>query len=452
MAFARNTRVAIIGGGPAGLTAAHYLQEEGFVDVTIFERSAEVGGKCCTAVNAQGLAYDMGAIELTSDYLNVLEIVAQLGLSMTSVADPMGIDPVTRVQYPFGKVMFSGVSLPELLVAVPLYYEALEKYQPALGAPGFRNLPQEMCMPFATWLDGNGMGALKNGLLMPLTCYGYGALSRIPAPYALKYIDFRNFTVALENAAIDGLDHLLPPKWRIDPEWPKRLTLGFGHFAAELARTLESAGVKIRTGTLVSRIEREAGVRITSSRGSGEPVTEDFDVLIVAVPQLLPSLSAMLRLSIDETDLFKHVVVNHYATTRCRIDGLPYELLLEVMSGGNVVDPRDRYPAQILRAWTNSDICVAYTAASDPITADEVERNLTDNIRQMGMNLTEIIETRVWDYFPHVGPDALAAGFYDRLDNLQGESHTYWAGGLMNFELVENTTAWSRSIVERFFK
>ena len=121
------------------------------------------------------------------------------------------------------------------------------------------------------------------------------------------------------------------------------------------------------------------------------------------------------------------------------------------MSGNNVVDPRDRYPAQILKAWKNSNVCVAYTAASDPITVEEINQNLAKNVAQMKMTLAEIIDTRVWDYFPHVGPEALAAGFYDKLDNIQGDQHTYWAGGLMNFELVENSTAWSPSLVERFF-
>jgi len=451
MPFSRDTRIAVLGAGPAGLTAAHYLQKAGFESVTLFEKRSDVGGKCCTAFDGQGLAYDMGAIELTSDYVNVLELVDELDLEMTSVADPMGIDPATGIQSPFSKIVFSGVSLADLLVAVPRYYEALAQYEPNLGDPGFRNIPPELCMPFATWLDRNGMGALKNGLLMPLTCYGYGALSHIPAPYALKYIDSRNFTIALEDAAIDGLDSLLPAKWRIEPGWPKRLTKGFGNFAAELAKKLAAGGATIHTGVTVSSIERGPAVKITFSNGGGAATTQVFDVLIVAIPQLLGSLSAVLSLSSDESDLFGNVVVNHYATTRCRIDNLDYELLLEVMSGNGVVDPRDRYPAQILKAWKNSNICVAYTAASAPITAEEVNENLAKNIAQIKMTLTEIIETRVWDYFPHVGSEALAAGFYDRLDNIQGDQHTYWAGGLMNFELVENSTAWSLSLVKRFF-
>jgi len=451
MALARNSRIAILGAGPAGLTVAHYLQQAGFESVTLFERHSDVGGKCCTAVDDQGLAYDMGAIELTSHDVNVLKIVEELNLELTSVADPIGIDPATGVQSPFSKVVFSGVSLTDLLSAVPKYYAALEKYEPNLGAPGFRDIPRELCLPFATWLERNGMGALKNGLLMPLTCYGYGALSHIPTPYALKYIDRRNFTVALEYAAIDALDSLLPPKWRIEPRWPKRLTKGFGNFAVELGRKLQAQGATINTGVRVDKIARGPGVTITFRDSGGEVRTEGFDVLVVAIPQLLDSLASMLTLSTEEEGLFKDVVVNHYATTRCRIDNLDYEVLLEVMSGDSVVDPRDRYPAQIFKAWKSSNICVAYTAALDPITADEVNENLAKNLSQMKMPLAEVFDTKVWDYFPHVGPEALAAGFYDRLDDIQGAQHTYWAGGLMNFELVENSTAWSRTLVDRFF-
>ena len=43
------------------------------------------------------------------------------------------------------------------------------------------------------------------------------------------------------------------------------------------------------------------------------------------------------------------------------------------------------------------------------------------------------------------------AGFYDQLAALQGCNATYWVGGLMNFEIVENTLAFSEDLVSRHF-
>lgn len=41
-------KVAIIGGGLAGLTCAWYLKKNGIADVTVFESSDSVGGKVKT--------------------------------------------------------------------------------------------------------------------------------------------------------------------------------------------------------------------------------------------------------------------------------------------------------------------------------------------------------------------------------------------------------------------
>src|SRR6185369_10926117 len=106
------------------------------------------------------------------------------------------------------------------------YLFQLARHRDSLARPGFRKLAPELCKPFATWLEDGGMKALSNGLLLPITCYGYGFLHEIPAVYALKYIDLRNFAVVLQNAGEDVLDNLLPDQLDRSPEWPKRLVHG----------------------------------------------------------------------------------------------------------------------------------------------------------------------------------------------------------------------------------
>lgn len=41
------------------------------------------------------------------------------------------------------------------------------------------------------------------------------------------------------------------------------------------------------------------------------------------------------------------------------------------------------------------------------------------------------------DYFPHVDPQALVQGFYEKFNRLQGSGKTYYASGLNGFETVE---------------
>jgi len=56
-----------------------------------------------------------------------------------------------------------------------------------------------------------------------------------------------------------------------------------------------------------------------------------------------------------------------------------------------------------------------------------------------------------WRYFPHVGPEEMAAGYFDRIEAPQGQQNTYCAGSLLSFETVEDAVACSKKLVERFF-
>ena len=64
-ALSRNIsqRVAIVGAGAAGLTAAATLQQLGYRNVVVFESAPRPGGKCFT-VEVAGAFYDLGAIQV----------------------------------------------------------------------------------------------------------------------------------------------------------------------------------------------------------------------------------------------------------------------------------------------------------------------------------------------------------------------------------------------------
>jgi len=57
-------RIAVIGAGPAGLTAAHTLRQLGHRNVTVFEKGARPGGNVFTD-NSLGTSVEMGAVFAT---------------------------------------------------------------------------------------------------------------------------------------------------------------------------------------------------------------------------------------------------------------------------------------------------------------------------------------------------------------------------------------------------
>ena len=60
-----NDRVCIIGGGPAGISAAMYLQKKGYTNYEVYEKLNKVGGKSYSPkieVNGEERTYETGAI------------------------------------------------------------------------------------------------------------------------------------------------------------------------------------------------------------------------------------------------------------------------------------------------------------------------------------------------------------------------------------------------------
>ena len=76
-------RIAIIGAGPAGLTAAWRLKKRGYTSVRVFEKNDRVGGKCLTPT-INGHNYELGAVIVgATTYRVVNELIKEFNLSCT---------------------------------------------------------------------------------------------------------------------------------------------------------------------------------------------------------------------------------------------------------------------------------------------------------------------------------------------------------------------------------
>ena len=70
-------RICIIGGGPAGISTAMYLQKKGYQNYVVFERLNKIGGKSYSpkiSVNGEERSYETGAIMGAKTYFAVHEV------------------------------------------------------------------------------------------------------------------------------------------------------------------------------------------------------------------------------------------------------------------------------------------------------------------------------------------------------------------------------------------
>lgn len=100
-AGAADARIAIVGGGLAGLTAARELKNKFGLHADVYEGNTRVGGRCFTArgVFAQGQIAEHGGELIDTDHHAIRHLARELGLKLTNVLG--AVPPDTAALYMF---------------------------------------------------------------------------------------------------------------------------------------------------------------------------------------------------------------------------------------------------------------------------------------------------------------------------------------------------------------
>ncbi len=200
-----------------------------------------------------------------------------------------------------------------------------------------------------------------------------------------------------------------------------------------------AASLDVRLGNEVVRVERGSMTRLRTRLERLE-----CDVLLIASP--LDQALTFLDASPAEEQLFSRIRYNSYYATVCSTQGLPNaSISIHPLPGPGVT-------CLLARGWARPETTVAYAyGAAEEFSLEDVAGRLERDIHNLGGRLVSIDNQFAWRYFPHVGPEDMAAGYFDRIEALQGKQNTYYAGSLLSFETVEDVVAYSKKLVERFF-
>lgn len=409
----REQRIGIIGAGVSGLTAAHHLRHAGYQDVTVLEQEQRAGGKCCS-VAVDSRIYELGAVLAHQDYTETLAMMAATGTEPGPLRETgfYTLDGRPADPYP-------SYRLPSTLWQLLAHYLwARELRFREVNHPGLSGLPPELARPFSEFAQQHGLAEVQKALSPWFTGFGYGWFDEVPTAYVLKYFD----VPMIEAYYFAGRRFA----------WPDGAQAVWSRLAGQL---------DVRTGTTVERVTRSDTVRVETDDRERE-----FDTLIITSPldQALQFLDARPA----EHRLFSMIRHYDYRVLLCRISDLPSGI------GGlpeNFFAKRYGHPLLWYRPRPDDPLCSVYVLADGLMSDAEVERICAADFEGMGARLEEVVQARRWHYFPHVGSDAMAGGFYDDLENLQGSNHTYYAGEIMTFATIEHCARYSRHLVERFF-
>ena len=459
----KNIRIAIIGGGPAGLSAGMYLEKKGYENYVIYEKSDRVGGKCWSPT-WEGKRYEMGAIMGVPSYYAVKDVEDFCGITHDGPKLNRNYkNSEGKVIEPF-EPKKNILKIPRLLKMkkqVKKFGEILETKYKGYDINGHRGVAEgkydgfavtpgrepvsgtnenlkDLCLPFSEFCKKNGCELVQDIWIGPYTSFGYGYFDEIPAGYVLKYLDFQT-TMNFVNVNL----------WT----WQN----GTQYIWEQLNDHLKHQAV---FNSDITNIVRKDG-KVTLTVNGKEEV---FDKLIVTAPLYCGDGNQGQTNGFidyadardDEKKLFSKIDYERYTVQAFTTEPEKHpEISYYVFD--NMVKERLGHLMVYYRRWKDSKTQMITTYAlrkhkeMKEIPYEECNKIVLEDLEIMNNPAKEIHNKWTVYYFPHVFCEDYADGWYDKVEAMQGKYDTYYAGEIMSFGDMDETAEYSRELVERFF-
>ena len=438
-----DTRVAIVGAGISGLTAAFQLQKEGYHNVTLIEKAEKVGGKCLTKV-FDNRPYDLGGHEMLAGYTDIMDIAKELNAIDKESIPPLVYDKNNKKYLNFQEAakVNGGYSMLQVMWASIRYYFLVSfKYRHfAKPSTGYANIPHDLAMPLNEWLEKKNLNALHGILNFVVKVQGYGDF-KASAAYLVKFMGPKNWFSLLVSGM--GLTH----------RWPRVFKEGMQNVCERIAATV----LDTRLNTHIEKIERteaqaKGGVKIYFKNNSNPEI---FDKIIISTPLDTQKVN-FLDLREEEKTLFDKIVNVPCFSTMGHLQGLPAGVVASTPITDAEIAKGD-YTGYI-KDYRDTDLGFFFSIAPGGVDGKKVKDDIREQLKKSpkyeGVQpaVKEFVFQKKWEYFPHVEPTEVANGYYDKLEGLQGQNNCYYASSMLSFECVGNSSAYAKRLVDEKFK
>ncbi|HAV27159.1 MAG TPA: aminooxidase [Lachnospiraceae bacterium] len=448
-----NEKICIIGAGPAGLSAAMYLEQKGYFNYTILEKEDHVGGKCHSP-HYNGRRYEMGAIMGVPSYYAVHDVEEFCGITHDGPKLNRNYKNLKgKVIEPF-EPKKNPLKIPRLLKMrkqLKVFGELLETKYKGYDVNGHRGVAEgrydgyavtpgrekisgenpnlkDLALPFKEFCELNGVELVQDIWIGPFTSFGYGYFDEIPAAYVLKYLDFQttmNFVKVNLWTWKEGTQYI----WEC------------------LNEKLRN---RARLNSDISSVERHDGKVFVTVNDE----VEVYDKIIVTAPlQFLPNYFDATE---EEKELFSKIDYERYdvLAVETKPENHP-EISYYIFD--NMTPERYGHLMVYYRRWKDSVDQVITTYAlrnhrgKRTYKTSACKKIVLKDLEAMGNAASKVVNEKNWYYFPHVFTEDYAAGWYDKVEAMQGMNGTYYAGEIMSFGDMDETAEYSRELVDRFF-
>ena len=441
-------KIAIIGAGSSGLTMAHYLQKQGFYNVTLFEKNQYPGGKVLSVVEENtGHILELGAVWVPYAYQTVRELIEEhqvelIDAPMTQLTE---LNPA-RSNQKYIRNILCNIRKSK---AVQAYLQARREGKNfPFAQPGFEfDIEKDFTLSFSEYTKKYQIEPLGDAFIPLDTGCGYGFPEEVPALYKLKFLDL----------VLKDMDMQLASNHPKADRQTKYVKKGYQEIWKQMAKNQN-----IQYNAPITKISHHRDTydndQITLTI-NGHSKEDTFDRVMVSstgddICPILDSKSLPL-----EKELFQHVETYPYYVSLFKAKGLDTEKLRVSLIKENATCKKAGHPTILAAPCSerDSELFMNWTVSKHNIKDCEVEEKLALDINKLGGKYCKSLIQKKWKrYFPHVKQDSLLdingkGGFYSQLRQLQGQKGIYYAGGLLGFETVEHTCNFGRKLVEENF-
>ncbi|MCA8902508.1 MAG: FAD-dependent oxidoreductase [Hyphomonas sp.] len=407
-------RIAVIGAGPAGLSAARFAQDKGF-DVKVFEREPRIGGKSYSVLTGDALN-ELGTCYTTRAHRQVKKWMREEDITLQRL----------------GKAVYDGVPIREFVKhgpGGPLAGQAV-KFVRAAGRlrrqlaerPMDPDVRREAALSTEEWVSGLKLGKIERAMVRIQTAQGYGYLQETAAGQTARWCDF--------DFLLSGvLNELHMP------------VEGWSEFWERFARRLD-----VTMDARITEVARRDGKPVVVVNGE----SQEFDAVIWSAP-----VDEFVRIAQPtEDDAFIANAVEWQAYTTTLLSSPDWFDKYQVMGFSQAARGPDRLGAMLgaRREGESADLggrLYITGQFSRGLTHEELRDIMRAEADQLGFSIAAIIDQRTWKYFPQYRREAVAEGLFSRLQTCQGQGGVWFTGSTFSHELVSSVVEHARGIVNQ---
>ncbi|KAF9597218.1 hypothetical protein IFM89_016359 [Coptis chinensis] len=433
--FPVDTRIAIVGAGPSGLSSAYALVKLGYRNITVLEKYHTVGGMC-ESVDIEGKIYDLGGQVLAANSAPAIyHLAKEIGAEFEELDSHKFALIETTGKFQDMKVADDYVSV------IPLTLKLQEETKNS-GRIGIHAVSEIASDTTPEFLESHGLKSVPKAVAYGYTASGYGFVEDMPYAYIHEFI----------RTSMAG-----------------KIRRFRGGYTSVWHKISQSLPIEVHCSTEVLAITRNSsGITIDVKNSVRENKILEFDKIIIsgAFPfnsgktyRSPSSTSAAIRTEVMgltklEVELFGKVQSIDYYTTALKIKGMEHIPKGFYYFGEFMEDPKTiGHPVAMQKFYEETDIFLFWSYGnSEDIRGPTVTKLAIEVVNKMGAEVQSVILQRRFKYFPHVNSQDMKLGFYEKLESeLQGLNNTYYVGGLMAFELTERNSSYAMALACKHF-